>query len=1090
MEIRCWGSYVVEEDGPLFKKHVVDLAPGASSVCELRLRKKDGGLTWFQSYAQCEVSMEDLDHHRIYGALVDITERKQAEERLQKRELQLRESQAAAMIGNWGVDVPTNALDWSDETFRRFDKDPATFKTSVDYFVSRIHPEDLPATLSAMNAAMERDKPYHVQTRIINETGRQWVMEAFGVVERDREGKPLRFSGTAQDITKRKQADDELLLKRDLMEKVSEGLFIVDPDSRRFLDVNESACAQMRCTKEELLALHVEDLDPEMSIEQWPAHLEMVRDAEKGLTIETWHQRKDGSRFQVELCVRHVTLDDRSYLITSARDITERKRAEATLLHNQAMLARTEGLAHVGSWEWEVATDTVVWSKELFNILQWDPAEGPASYADHLKLYPPQDLALLRPAVEAAVLRGVPYELELHALRPSGEVRICLARGFPEQDSDGKVWRLFGTLHDITDQKQSERFLQESEERLRLALDATSDGLFDWDITSGKTYYSPAYIRMLGYELDEFTTQITSWSDLIVPEDRERTLAVNEACIQGPDDSFVVEFRMKARDGAIKWIRGRGKAITRNGEGRALRILGTHQDITEKKLAEERLRISEERFRQISSSMMDVAYSCNRQPGKGFTIDWMTGATEALFGRPIEEVKAAHCWGNFVVEEDVPLFMSHVLGLAVGESRTCELRLRKKDGGLTWIQSHAQCEAAEEVQGHHRLLGALVDITGSKLAAGENARLQAQLQQAQKMESLGTLSGGIAHDMNNVLGAILGLASANVEIQPPGSRTHRAFETIVKAATRGGEMVGSLLAFARQSQAVDRVLDVNAILREEAHLLERTTLSRVRLVVDLEPGLLPIHGDASALINAFMNLSVNAVDAMPEHGTLTLRTRNLDGNRVEVTVEDTGLGMPREVLDRAMEPFFTTKDVGKGTGLGLSMVYSTVRAHGGQIEIQSAPGEGTQVRMRFPACELEAETTEPKAEIRPETSMGGMKVLLVDDDELIQTSVETILQTLGHAVITSASGEKALATLEAGFKADVVILDMNMPGLGGAGTLPRLRAMLPQVPVLLSTGRTDQVALDLAGAYPLVTLLPKPFTIKDLQRCLATLGRG
>ena len=286
---------------------------------------------------------------------------------------------------------------------------------------------------------------------------------------------------------------------------------------------------------------------------------------------------------------------------------------------------------------------------------------------------------------------------------------------------------------------------------------------------------------------------------------------------------------METRGGPWKWIRGRGKAITRDGKGRALRILGTHQDITEKKLAEELLRTNEERFRQISSSMMDVAYSCIQEPGKGFVIDWMTGATEALFGRSLEEVKAAHCWGNFVVEEDLPRFLSQVLGLAAGASSTCELRLRKKDGGLTWVQSHAQCEGSAQVQGQHRLLGALVDITGRKLAAEENAKLQAQLQQAQKMESLGTLAGGIAHDMNNVLGAILGLASVNLETQPPGSPAYRSFETIVKAATRGGEVVRSLLSFARQGQEGARVLDLNAILQEEVHLLERTTLSKVRL---------------------------------------------------------------------------------------------------------------------------------------------------------------------------------------------------------------------------------------------------------------------
>ena len=367
-------------------------------------------------------------------------------------------------------------------------------------------------------------------------------------------------------------------------------------------------------------------------------------------------------------------------------------------------------------------------------------------------------------------------------------------------------------------------------------------------------------------------------------------------------------------------------------------------------------------------------------------------------------------------------------------------------------------------------------------------KLQAQLQQAQKMESLGTLAGGVAHDMNNVLGAILGLASANIEAQPAGSPTQRAFETIIKAADRGGKMVKGLLSFARQSPAESRELDINALLHEDVCLLERTTLANILLKTDFEADLRPIRGDASALTHAFMNLCVNAVDAMPEHGTLTLRTRNVDNDWIEVVVEDTGTGMPQEILEKAMDPFFTTKDVGKGTGLGLSTTYSTVKAHQGQMEIQSEPSKGTRVRMRFPAFESVLQADEPAAEHLAEGSPKALSVLVVDDDELIQTSMLAILEALGHSAAIASSGEEALARLEAGSQPDVVILDLNMPGLGGAGTLPRLRALNPTVPVLLATGRVDQFASDLAEAHSFVTLLSKPFSMGELQQHLERFG--
>ncbi|MBK8792517.1 MAG: PAS domain S-box protein [Holophaga sp.] len=282
-----------------------------------------------------------------------------------------------------------------------------------------------------------------------------------------------------------------------------------------------------------------------------------------------------------------------------------------------------------------------------------------------------------------------------------------------------------------------------------------------------------------------------------------------------------------------------------------------------------------------------------------------------------------------------------------------EFRVRHRDGTVLWIKANAK--VLRDQKGNPvRMVGINRDITERKEAEQEKAKLQAQLQQSQKMESLGTLAGGVAHDMNNVLGAILGLASAHIGSQPYGSPLHQALDTICKATERGGKMVKSLLSFARQSPAENNKLDMNAILKEQVALLERTTLAKVRLQIDLETDLRPIMGDASALTHAFMNLCVNAVDAMPENGTLTLHTRNVDNDWIEVVVEDNGVGMPKEVLEKAMEPFFTTKETGKGTGLGLSMVFSTVKAHRGQMAIESEPSQGTRVMLRFPACEQDA----------------------------------------------------------------------------------------------------------------------------------------
>ena len=241
-------------------------------------------------------------------------------------------------------------------------------------------------------------------------------------------------------------------------------------------------------------------------------------------------------------------------------------------------------------------------------------------------------------------------------------------------------------------------------------------------------------------------------------------------------------------------------------------------------------------------------------------------------------------------------------------------------------------------------------------------------------------------------------------------------------------------------------------------------------------------GDAGEWSNAIMNLCVNAVDAMAGCGTLTLRSRN-EGAWVAITVADTGCGMPREVLDKALDPFFTTKPIGKGTGLGLAMVYATVKAHQGRMELDSAPGEGTRVRLLIPAARVDP-GAEPPADLAVAGAGTGLAVLLVDDDDLVLQATRMVLEVLGHAVTPAGSGEEALALLEQGLHPDVVVLDLNMPGLGGQGTLPRLRALRPDLPVFLATGRPDATALALVAAHDQVQLLSKPFALPELQQHL------
>jgi len=599
------------------------------------------------------------------------------------------------------------------------------------------------------------------------------------------------------------------------------------------------------------------------------------------------------------------------------------------------------------------------------------------------------------------------------------------------------------------------------------------DGSLSFDFVSART------AELLGVDHEALSKDVSLGFAAVHPEDSEAFVKLNQDGLK-----TLVPFYWEGRvlvGGETQWLNIASQPeILANGE-----VLwhGVVVDISRRKLAEEALTESETRFRTHVEQSFDIIFTLDDQGHFLFVSD----AWERQLGRPVSEVVGRH-FSYFTHPEDVAPcadYLTRVLLTRQG-GRSPDFRVKRQDGA--WRCFVVNGSPYEDAQGRIQFIGIGRDVTEAHEAAERQQRLQSHLQQAQKMESLGSLAGGVAHDMNNVLGAILALASAHIDAQPKDSPLHRAFATIIKAAERGGQMVKSLLNFARQAPAEIRDLNLNDLVQDEIQLLERTTLAKVRLELALAENLHPIRGDGGALTHALMNLCVNAVDAMPEGGTLTLSTRNLDHSWVEVQVQDTGSGMSPGVLERALDPFFTTKEVGKGTGLGLSMVYSTVKAHGGEMDIASEPGRGTLVKLRLPAVKSQA----PHAElpILPPTKAEGtgLNVLLVDDDELIQSSVQSLLEALGHRVQAAFTGEAALALLKGGLRPEVVILDMNMPGWSGAETLPRLRALCPDTPVLLSTGRADQAAMDLVASHAKVKLLPKPFTLKDLRDHLGAIG--
>lgn len=379
---------------------------------------------------------------------------------------------------------------------------------------------------------------------------------------------------------------------------------------------------------------------------------------------------------------------------------------------------------------------------------------------------------------------------------------------------------------------------------------------------------------------------------------------------------------------------------------------------------------------------------------------------------------------------------------------------------------------------HHRL----------RAAVEHEIVLTRRLAEARRMESLANLAGGLAHDLNNVLGAISNVVSMHRKTAGPSDPLAKSFDTIAAACARGRSVVNSLLYFSKDKPAVRGTVDLNDLAAEAARVLEPTLSGRARLALELDETIPPIEGDAYGLLQALINVCLNSNDAISHGGNITIRTRRSNGG-VELAVIDDGAGMSPEARARATEPFFTTKSPGGGAGLGLAMVYGTVNAHKGTLEFRSEKGRGTEVSMRFPASAVA--TPVPDAPVHVEDLRtpvtGRTSVLLVDDDELILETFVPLLEAMGHKVTAVSGGRAAIETLENGLMPDLVILDMRMPDMPGDEALPHILRLRPGQRVLICTGYSDVDLRPLQRLSPHVSIIRKPFTADELQSAISGL---
>jgi PAS domain S-box-containing protein len=930
----------------------------------------------------------------------------------------------------------------------------------------------------------------------------------------------------------RRLADDQVFL-RTLLDAMPFPVFYKDLDLR-YLSCNRAFEDLVGKARGDILGKSLHDLWPRELADQYQrADLDLLSGAEGPVQVyEAPMPDRHGVNRQVRFhkATFQTAEGGTGGIIGALVDITERKSSEQALGLLHQRLQKAQSVGRVGSWELDLAQRAMWASEEAFRIygLEINPAQS-------LPLEQTQRIPLLeeRPRLDLALKNLIsgqaPYDLEFAIGRAcDGAVRVVHSMAEVIADAQGRPIKVAGTIQDITERKQAEEALRESEARYRTLVEDSVDGIF---VQRGSriVFANRRLYEMLGYEQGALVDQ-EHWV-LYHPDYRELTRGRSQARLRGEDVTSRYEVAALRRDGSSFPAEVSAKVITLSGEA-GIQVLV--RDVTERKRAEQESRINSERLaalvrlNQLQDASLEQLAAFALEEGvrlTGSEIGYVAFANEdetvltmhawsesamracAVQDKPLTYfIRDTGLWGDPirqrrpVITNDYQAANQAKKGLPAGH---VEVRRHVGvpifDGQRIVILAGLGNKAEEYDDNDVRQLTLLMEgmwrIVERQRADQDRLKLEAQLRQAQKMEAIGTLAGGIAHDFNNILGVIMGFAELAQEMASQGEDNSKELGQVLSATERARRLVQQILTFGRKVDADQRPLDLNRSLRQTLEMLRSTLPRMIAIETHLAEDLGRIDADPVQMEQILLNLATNAADAMPQGGRLVIETRNValdadycrlhpearSGPHVLLMISDTGGGMDPRTVEQIFNPFFTTKDIGKGTGLGLSMVYGIVTAHGGSIQCYSEPGLGTTFKIYLPqrpdGAPVPARETAPPVEV----AGGHERILLVDDEEALRELGAQTLAEMGYQVLTAASGEQALDIYRAqGREIGLVILDLGMPGMGGHRCLEAILALAPGAKVLIASGYSanGQVKASLqSGAAGFVA---KPFRRLDL----------
>ena len=898
------------------------------------------------------------------------------------------------------------------------------------------------------------------------------------------------------DITESQRAAEALRHSeqsyREIFNATAEAIFLHDAATGRILDVNDSMLTLYGYgSKAEALAGNFRELllnEAPYTLEE--AHRRLGRAIQEGPQVFEWLARKkNGEHFWVEVALRSSQIGGQGRVLAVVRDISERQRMEEALRENAARLSRILEATSGGVWDWAIPTGQAVFSAGYASMLGYSPEEFATLYQDWKKLVHPDDFDRVHQEHQDHFHKNKPFSIEFRMREKSGRWHWIHSRGLlVERDNQGHPLRMVGTHSDIQERKLAEAALRESEAQFRAMFELASIGMAQADPHTGQWLRVNAKMcAMTGYSEKELLGKRVP--ELTHPEDRQRDWGLFQQVIRGEAPDYRVEKRYVRKDGTTVWV-SVNMTVIRDAAGQPLRTMATIEDITE------RMRVEESHTRLVTAvaaaaeTIMitdanaiilyanpafakTTGYTCQETIGQNPRL-LQSGQHGAEFYRQMWAIlKAGQVWqGRFIN--------------------------KRKDGKL--FEEEA---SISPVLGP---AGQIVNYVAVKRDITREVQLEEQFRQSQKLEAVGRLAGGVAHDFNNMLAVIQMNASVledNTVLTPEQAE---GIQDIIKAAQRGAMLTRQLLTFSRRQVTESHALDLNDVVLGVVKMLRQLIGEDVRLLTSLEPSDAPVWGDPGMMEQVLMNLAVNARDALPEGGVITIGLTSLmveeaaaTGRRVQagdyfrLTVRDNGTGIAPEHLPHIFEPFYTTKDVGLGTGLGLATVHGIVEQHHGWIEVESHLGQGTAFHIHLPRL-VETAPVEAPAQAVARPHGGHETILLVEDAEDLRKMATLCLAKYGYKVLPAPSGAAALELWRQHHtEVDLLLTDIIMPdGVSGGQLAAQLREAKPGLKVIYMSGYPGDVAgrggLDLHEG---VNFLQKPFTVAKLTQTMrACLDRG